>query len=410
MQRDPRQRWTWLALALSVLLHAVLLLIAVTRPTPPAPAKQETRPLVWIDVEPEKPDLPPNVAPPKPAPKPKPTPTPKLTRKPDEAPVAPSQRLTDETPRKEVSSAPTVAPHAGPPNRPPSNHLLPGINVLNPVMEPSHGHTITNDGTVPDPRAVRAEEEANVAIIVDGWAKDELATARVESGLVDPYFVDLRRNIATQVAKSPDFTELGAAGIGKQVVSSWQAGAERYAKTGNPFEAPVMRNAPTEMPSNLQREVDRGSVQARELATTLQAGARLRDFGDGKMGAELYAEVELRQNGAGAVEHLTLIRASGVAQFDRWVLDRASTAVSLLDPLDGGMGSQLRSVWAFRGRVAYNRAMRDVNLKEDWWYLAVAGATSMMTGKFDEVTGDVQYVDLRHPHYECTVRLLRAYR
>lgn len=407
MQRDPRQRTMSLAVAVSVLLHAGLLLIAVTRPAPPAPPTHEQKPLelTWIDVEPKKPEQRP--APPKAEPRPQP---PKLARKPEvQPPVTPSQRLADETPRKEVASAPTAAPHAGPPGRP-SDRLLPGVNVLNPVMEESHGHTLFNDGTVPDPRIARAEEEANVTAIVDGWAKDELALARVESGLVDPYFVDLRRTIGSQIARSPDFTDLGVAGTGKQIVSSWQAGAERYGKTGSPFEAPVMRSEPTEVPSALQREADRGSPDARAMAMRLYAGARFRDFGDGKLGAELYAEVELRQGGNGALEKLELIRASGVPQFDRFVLDRATKAVSLLDPLDGGLGKELRSVWGFHGRVAYNRAMRDVNVKDDWWYLAIAGATGMLTGKFDEVNGDAQYVDLRHPHYECTVKLLRVYR
>jgi hypothetical protein len=92
------------------------------------------------------------------------------------------------------------------------------------------------------------------------------------------------------------------------------------------------------------------------------------------------------------------------------VLDRATQAVSLLDPLDGGLGSELRSVWGFCGRVAYKRALRDVNAKDDWWYLAVAGVSGLLTGTLDEMKGDLQYVDLRHPHYECTAKLLRVYR
>jgi hypothetical protein len=404
MRRDPRQRPLSLAVTVSVLLHAALLLFAVMRPVPPTPLKQESRPLelTWLDVAPKQPEPRPDIAPP-PTPKPQP---PRRAPKPAELPAAPSPPSTEDTPRDEVVSA---APWVGPPGRP-SDQLLPRVDVLPPVMEASRGHTLFNDGTVPDPRIAHEEEAAHVAAIVDGWARDELAQARVESGLVDPYFVELRRAIGSQVARSPDFTDLDVADMGKQLVSSWQPGAARYAKTGAPFDAQVMRSEPMEVPSAIQRGVASGSPAASELAMRWYAGARLRELGDGKLSAELYAEVEFRQGGTGRIEKLELLRASGVPQFDRFVLDRATQAVSLLDPLDGGLGSELRSVWGFRGRVAYKRALRDVNAKDDWWYLAVAGVSGLLTGTLDEMKGDLQYVDLRHPHYECTAKLLRVYR
>ena len=36
-------------------------------------------------------------------------------------------------------------------------------------------------------------------------------------------------------------------------------------------------------------------------------------------------------------------------------------------------------------------------------------SASLLTGHFDESTGDADVVDLRDPQYACKVRLLRAY-
>ena len=53
--------------------------------------------------------------------------------------------------------------------------------------------------------------------------------------------------------------------------------------------------------------------------------------------------------------------------------------------------------------------MKDVKLVEDGWYLALAAVPGLLTGTFDEVSGKVEFIDLRHPHYEARVKLLRVY-
>lgn len=249
---------------------------------------------------------------------------------------------------------------------------------------------------------------------MQGVAQGALAEARVTSGLVDPYFHDLRRQLARDIGTAPDFTDAAnPQNLPKTLVGSWSKAAESYGKTGTAYDAPVTRESiagPGEIPSQLQREIDRGSGDAKALAMQLYAGARLRDFGQGKMGAELYAEVELRQGATGAVAGVRLVQRSGVATFDGWVLQRAASAVDALGPLDAGARPEgYHSVWGFTGRVSYMRSTKDITMKDDWAYLALASVAGLTTGTFDEMTGTSQYVDLRHPHYECSVKLLRVY-
>ena len=74
----------------------------------------------------------------------------------------------------------------------------------------------------------------------------------------------------------------------------------------------------------------------------------------------------------------------------------------------------LRSLWKVKGTVSYRRKMKDIKAEKDAWYLMASTMisaltnTGLMTGNFEETTGDVDYIDLRYPHYVCGVELLEA--
>lgn len=312
-------------------------------------------------------------------------------------------------------SAPKAEVHAEQdvPRQAPGNTLsiVPRLE-LSPAQpdEPPHGWTVRNEpGALPGPDERMAEEAARVASRVEGFARDDLARARVESGLVDPYFGDFRRRFSNELANPSLYENPSAPELAQQLARSWMQGAQNYGRTGSPFEASPSPLLPPEVPSAVAREADRGSTQAKSFADTLSAGARLRDFGEGRMGAELYAVLEIRQSPDGAVKELRLVEASGVPAFDQWVRVQAQAAVEALGAPQGDHPNGLHSMWGVRGKVTYKRDLRETNLVDDGWYLALALVPALLTGTFDELSDKVEYIDLRHPRLECRVKLLRVY-
>jgi hypothetical protein len=249
------------------------------------------------------------------------------------------------------------------------------------------------------------EEERRVTAVVEAWARDSIAMAQRESGRVDPHLVNLRRTLAAAVERSPELAEMNDGGVdlsslARNLLSSLGDGAESYARTGATREALVERSAPTDVP--------RTSGATDYTAVLMKGGAGLRDFGDGRMGKGLYVELEFRQSASGAALGLSLVRSSGVATFDHWVLGRAASVLAGVPARDAGSSENVRSLWAFHGRVTYKRALEDATVKDDSLYLVAGALAQVLTGTFDEVRGTAEYVDLRHPRYECTVKLLRS--
>lgn len=283
------------------------------------------------------------------------------------------------------------------------------------VEEPPRGRTVHNrPGELPDPAAVLAYEGEVVKNRVDGWVQTTLARTRVENGVVSYYFHDLRKRLELKTDNPPPFVEPFGLNslpqLGQQVMQGWSAGAKRYGKTGAAYEeTPGYKG----LHGAAYSEAEKGGRQAREFQQKTEAAARLRDFGDGKMGEELLAVVELRQGSDGALVDLSLIQPSSSVRFDAWVMQQAPKAVEgLVAPPDAGVGIHpdgMHSVWAFKGRVTYKRDLGDAKLLEDGWYVGLMAVPALLTGNFDEVTGKVEYVDLRHPKYECRVQLLEVY-
>jgi hypothetical protein len=127
----------------------------------------------------------------------------------------------------------------------------------------------------------------------------------------------------------------------------------------------------------------------------------------------LVAILEFRQASDGKLLSTLLLRSSGDKVFDTHVLHTAPESIAKAGlPRPGAAGIHadgIRSVWAFEGRVVYRKKAREIHLEKDWWYFAASAPLSLITGNFDETTGDVYVVDLHDPKYTCAVRLLRVY-
>jgi hypothetical protein len=414
-----KRRLKW-ALVLSLVLHAGLLAVwkraAVRAPVPtPAPAPVQFE---LVELEPPaaltKPKVEPKTPVAKAEPKRAPVKAPVAKAEPTKAPVA----NAEPTPVKPLDQPPAVASSAPLPSTPRGSILVPrdsAMQLPEPEAQESTGHTIHNrPEELPDPAALLAYEAETVRTRVDGWAQQTLAKTRVENGVVSYYFHDLRHRLEKVTEEPPAFVEpFGLKSLpqhGKQAVAGWSAAAQRYGKTGSGYDpAPGYKD----LHGVAKSEAEKGGVQARRFAATQEAAARLRDFGDGRMGEELIAIVELKQGSNGSLADLSLISPSSSVRFDTWVMAQAPKALDdLVSPPDAGVGihaSGMRSVWAFKGRVTYRRNLKDTKLAEDAWYLGLMAIPGLLTGNFDEVTGKVEYIDLRHPRYECKVQLLEVY-
>ncbi len=274
------------------------------------------------------------------------------------------------------------------------------------------GSLIRNEpGFGPGRQALLDAEGAAVKSKVDGWMADGAAEARVNGGIVDDYFGQMKRNLEAKLDKPGDVL---SGSFVKDFAQAYGHAAQQYAATGNPYrQGEVVGSAPEidgDTPLATMAQRYQGST-TEDAAKRFAQGRMLRDFADGKFGQGLIAVVELRQGADGHLLSAKLLEASGSAEFDAHVMKVAPQALSLLGPppdhvkvAEGG----LKSHWAFEGHIVYKRKLRETNLVQDGWYLALAGMSGLMTGDFD-MGGDATYVDLRHPELKVKARLLRLY-
>lgn len=421
-----RARRQSLALVASLLVHLGLLAWVLTRPSSipprvtPAPPPAQT-PLAWVDVDVP---LPPQPTAPAAAPD---------TQRPPAAPKAAKRRARP-------APAPTAAPAATPSgddgaeqplaDSPRSAVLLPRPGpITSGPSAPSRGHTL-RPGDLPSTEELLAEEEAVVAGRVDGFAHSATAAARVRGGLPAPLYGALGSGLREATTEVPAFIDTNSArDVGRAFAQSWLAGAQRYGATGSPYDEPPGRLERFEQPSALAEAASRGSPDAIALSQFFAAGARLQEFADGRAGAELYALVEVRQRGSGALESVTLMRPSGVLPFDRWVVDRAKDVAAGLTSDAGARDKPYRSLWRFDGIVTYRRELKasELNGRAALGMLSMLALSALsglgsdprtggpasprmpaLSGNFDPVTGDVDVIDLTNPRYKCRVTLLEA--
>lgn len=293
----------------------------------------------------------------------------------------------------------------------PSNDVL-GTEVVD--ADPS-GRTLHPEDE-PSNAELLAEESERVHDRVDGWARQTLRRARVANGIVDPHYTDLQRELAAATDEVPDLIGLDdPKAVATALKDAWQAGAERYGKTGAPYETPPGWNPVIEQPESLMRQAQAGSPEMQNFMQFLSAGARLQEFADGRAGTALITTVALTQAPDGRVLELRLAEASGVKRFDTWVMNTARTRLESVR-FDAGLRERgFTSLWQFTGRVSFMTkavapSARTLATQIPLMALSAltGGRVPIALGRFDEVTGTAETLDLSSPHYECTVTLLEA--
>jgi hypothetical protein len=129
--------------------------------------------------------------------------------------------------------------------------------------------------------------------------------------------------------------------------------------------------------------------------------------------AGLVAVVEITQQADGHLLQSILLRSSGSTTFDAYVLGAIPEGLARLSaPPDGGLGlhpDRLRSVWSFQGRTTFEHRWKDFRWSDDGWYFLATAPLVLLSGRFDEVTGEGGFIDVRHVKMLCDVKLLRVY-
>ncbi|WP_241758139.1 TonB C-terminal domain-containing protein [Myxococcus landrumensis] len=315
-----------------------------------------------------------------------------------EAPVRPPDR--------------TDTPHASSP--PPSDgHLFSLPKTLTPggIPLPSgspiqSGRTLHPGDPAPSREALAAEEGERVRGRVQGFIDDQQAILRVENGLVDPYFTELRKALEKGFVDAPVFP---GSPLGKQIATAWAAQAQRFGTTGTPAGPVPQASTPTEQLKALETRLGRNTLE--HLRSRVQLGSELRHVADGG-GGKLVVTLELLQDADGTLREAKLVSVSGVPAYDTYVLNAVPSALAKLPPpRDGARGIKpegIRSLWAVEGRVVYFRKAKDLK-KRSALYLATALAVGVLAGRFEETTGEVEVVDFTNPRFVCQPRLLRVY-
>jgi len=189
--------------------------------------------------------------------------------------------------------------------------------------------------------------------------------------------------------------------------------------TGHPQE--MARRYPGSNTAHLARDgaPRLSGISSEQLQACVDQGRTLDDFLSGKFGDGLTATVELNQGPDGKVLGVRLVAPSTLPAFDRHVLSIAPSALAKLPPPpDKGFGIKptgMKSVWRFEGRVKFKRPLKE-------WNPLTGGLTGTLVGAlyglacpglgppitYDAATGQMELIDLAHPRFTCTVKLVRV--
>ena len=408
------------ALLISILLHLALgLWFARARPGPVEAASRELPPIEVQVVQIPAPESRAPAPPPPPRPQRRaPLPTP---------------------PEASTAEAATSSPPQGsapPPGAPRRIDLSPPQAALPGTGPVGSGRTILNrPETSEEHAAAVAREAGHVKELVDGWIAGDVGVRRVQLGLVDPYFGSVRGALQEAIERGAPEGMPGRS-VGEQLLDSVLGGMSTYGKTGNPYGEGQVPNAepaereftghPQEMARRYpgSRSINLGGgggtgLSSEQLQACVDQGRMLDDFLSGKFGDGLTATVELSQAPDGKVLGVRLVAPSALPAFDRHVLSIAPAALAKLPPPpDKGFGIKptgMKSVWRFEGRVKFKRPLKE-------WNPLTGGLTGTLVGAlyglacpglgppitYDAATGQLELIDLAHPKFTCTVKLVRV--
>jgi hypothetical protein len=331
-----------LALALSVLLHLALALWLLALPPQrrevPAP---EALTFEVVAVEPVR------------APAVADTPVGPSAPAPATAPKrgSPSPAVAAQTPSGAPAQPGAVAPSESDAPRESPNGTL----ALLPWAPSGTGSATANSGRG---RTVRPGEEVPESLEVEGarvrgrvqeGAEDVLAERRVDNGLVDPFFHAVRHRMEAKIEAEP---YVSSQRLKDAINDSIEGASKRYGRGEGVVEAPPSRTDVLRA-GGIQhlREVDPGMGAFVESGLNgIELARRLEKEGAGA--AKLVLQLELEQDTEGTVLSSQLLKSSGSAAYDHWVLTNVlgTLTLSATLKLDAGAAAH-RSAWAFIGRL-----------------------------------------------------------
>lgn len=417
-----RSRLGWAGL-ISVLLHAAILaLLWEQEPVRPPSAPRPETELLIVEVLTPPPE--PSVAPPTPPPPAPPPPAaparPEVPR-PVSRPPTSSERPAPSSPKPPPKVAAPAAPSpSGPPEDAPlveelkRPSLVPptpsgGWSVPETAVEKPRGRTLLPGDPSLSPEVLKAEELARVTERVQSFAEDDLATLRVENGLVHPYFSQIRTSLAKQMENAPLFD---VQGTGKRLAEEYLRQAQSYGSTGSTRPGKVRGPIGREPPKASERleSISRGNPAHDSMRAFIQAGESLQQLA--QPAPELVIVLELQQTPDGQLRSVQVVERSGNKAFDEYVLEAVPPALAKLTPPPAEALARhpevIRTLWAVEGRVIYLRRISELK-GQDAWYIASAAGLGMLAGTFEETTGDMYVIDLRNPKFDCRPRLLKVW-
>jgi hypothetical protein len=241
-------------------------------------------------------------------------------------------------------------------------------------------------GRPPDPViAFYAPPDASPEARLQRLLREDVGRAKVQSGLADPFFLDLGRSMLQAWDPERVVTDRGFSGylaqLGRSIVdyaAVYVEQAARYGRTGSPFapgDVPLSLAGLAAVPEGLSTQISDGMTVARALAN--QSRARHASL------------VRVVQRADGRLVSVELLRSSDDSSVDAQALrDLHEAAAQLPAPTPSAL--------AGRNRVA-----------STWEFSLVVSITPplpMITVQFDEVLG---LVDARVPLDRRLFKLVR---
>lgn len=205
----------------------------------------------------------------------------------------------------------------------------------------------------PDPNSPIAEHTRVLGRITHDVVEYQ-AHDRVDSGLVDPYFTALARNMRENWKPGPKMVGgsegKGAGGDLENFARSWHAAAKQYGATGSPLAADA---APGPAPTHeFQRDPVGGGFDSADFAARVNNG----DMGF----LSGLVVLQLTQNAKGEATDIRVLQSSGSAALDESARAEVKRVAHESPPPAHGLGlggPTIRTVWKMEARMVTNGIM-----------------------------------------------------